>query len=100
MRVHAAVFHKQNKQKGNGHSVRCIQRKRGSAADRDGEIVSALEIGNIDSVDKVYRIITEHMKLGVSIILLHCSGISYDGFQSNFLLLSSVQHEGNQPQSS
>jgi len=29
-------------------------------------MVSALEIANVDSVDKVYRIMTEHMKLGVS----------------------------------
>eukprot|EP00585_Thalassiosira_rotula_P012537 CAMPEP_0196132610 /NCGR_PEP_ID=MMETSP0910-20130528/2154_1 /TAXON_ID=49265 /ORGANISM="Thalassiosira rotula, Strain GSO102" /LENGTH=472 /DNA_ID=CAMNT_0041392229 /DNA_START=69 /DNA_END=1490 /DNA_ORIENTATION=+ len=66
VRVHPAVFHnKQNKQKGKGHTVRCIQRKRtGDDDDGEGKMVAALEIGNVDSVDKVYRIMTEHMKLG------------------------------------
>jgi len=73
MNVHTAVFHKQSKVKGKGQSVRCIQRKRNistTAIDNDesytGGIVLALEIGNVDSVDKVCRILTEHMRLGVS----------------------------------
>jgi len=72
LRVHPAVFHKQsNKGKGKGHSVRCIQRQRRSGTDdssegrNDGEkMISAIEVGNVDSVDKVYRLMTEHMKLG------------------------------------
>ena len=78
VKVYPALFHKQNKQKGKGHSVRCIKRKRssddssksnsnGTNNKDEGEIVSALEISNVDSVDKVYRILTEHMKLGVSL---------------------------------
>jgi hypothetical protein len=72
VRVHPAIFHKQSKQKGKGLTVRCIQRRRSVSLGSDGvdaspgEIVSALEIANVDSVDKVYRIMTEHMKLGVS----------------------------------
>ena len=62
--VNPAVFKKQSKQKGKGHLVRCIQRKKGTSGN-DGEIVSAIEIPNVDSVDKVRRIMTEHMKLGV-----------------------------------
>ena len=64
--VNPAVFKKQSKQKGKGHLVRCIQRKTGN----DGEIVSAIEIPNVDSVDNVIRIMIEHMKLGVRFITL------------------------------
>lgn len=64
VRVYPVLFHKQSKQKGKGQSVRCIQRKRSIVGDNNEDIVSALEIGNVDSVDKVYRIMTEHMKLG------------------------------------
>ncbi len=78
MQVYPAVFDKQSKQKGKGHTVRCVQRKKD--AGEDGEIISALEIVNVDSVDKVYRIMAEHMKLGVScfsctchIIFMHCN---------------------------
>ena len=71
VRAHPAIFHKQRKQKGKGLAVRCIQRRRSFSPGSDGvespgEMVSALEITNVDSVDKVYRIITEHMKLEVS----------------------------------
>jgi len=62
--VYTAVLHKQSKGKGN--VVRCIQRKR-NAIDSDqnstDRIVSAMEIVNVDSVDKVYRIVTEHLRL-------------------------------------
>ena len=78
VQVYPALFLKQNKQKGKGHIVRCIKCKRNDSSQRDGEtpegdIVSALEITNVDSVDKVYRIMTEHMKLRVSLyaLLLH-----------------------------
>lgn len=77
VRVNPAVFHNQNKQKGKGHMVRCIQRERSDTGseggDSAGEIVSAMEIGNVDSVDKVYRIMTEHMKLGVSVLSSYLS---------------------------
>lgn len=79
VRAYAALFHKQNKQKGNGHSVRCVQRKRSGG----GKIVSALEIGNIDSVDKVYRIMTEHMKLGeINPKACECIRCYFEGNQS------------------
>ena len=61
--VYTAVLHKQSKGKGN--VVRCIQR-----AIESERIVSAMEISNVDSVDKVYRIVTEHMRLVVRILLL------------------------------
>jgi len=53
---------KSNKQKGKGPTVRCIQRKRSGGVYR--EIGNAIEITNVDSVDKVYRIMTKHMELG------------------------------------
>jgi len=53
---------KNNKQKGKGPTVRCIQRKRSGGVYR--EIGNAIEITNVDSVDKVYRIMTKHMELG------------------------------------
>lgn len=59
IKVNAAIFNKQpNKTigKGKGHLVRCIQKK-------DDLTLSAIEINNVDSVDKVYRIVTEHMRL-------------------------------------
>ncbi|KAL7532714.1 hypothetical protein ACHAXR_004803, partial [Thalassiosira sp. AJA248-18] len=83
VRVAPAVFHKQNKQKGKGHLVRCVQRKRGNNNDGDGEIVSALEIGNVDTVDKVYRIMTEHMKLGeINPKACECMRCYFEGNQS------------------
>ena len=53
---------KNNKQKGKGSTVRCIQRKRSGGVYR--EIGNAIEVTNVDSVDKVYRIMTKHMELG------------------------------------
>ena len=55
---------KQNKQKGKakGPTVRCIQRSVAGGLN-NSEILSALEITNVDSVDKVNRIMTKHMKL-------------------------------------
>ena len=57
---------KQNKLKGKGQTVRCIQREKniGGNADADGKILNGMEITNVDSLDKVYRIMTEHMKVG------------------------------------
>lgn len=68
VRVHPAVFGKQKQGKQKGPFVRCIQRKRrADAGGADGEeVVSALDTVNVDSVDKVYRIMMEHMKLDVS----------------------------------
>ena len=57
--VNAAFFTMQpNKAigKGKGHLVRCIQKK-------EDLTLSAIEINNVDSVEKVYRIVTEHMRL-------------------------------------
>ncbi|KAK1746861.1 hypothetical protein QTG54_002205 [Skeletonema marinoi] len=57
--VNAAFFTTQpNKAigKGKGHLVRCIQKK-------EDLTLSAIEINNVDSVEKVYRIVTEHMRL-------------------------------------
>ena len=65
VRVYPARWKKQSKSK--GYTVRCIQRKRSNASNdstsNDGDIVSAFEVANVDSVDKVYRIVTQHMKL-------------------------------------
>jgi hypothetical protein len=55
--------------------VRCIKRKRNDA---EGDVESALEITNVDSVDKVYRIMTEHMKLGVRFYALSLDIVPYD----------------------
>ena len=62
IRVHTAIFHKQpnnnkvlGKGGGRGHLVRCIQKK-------DELTLSAIEVNNVDSVEKVYRIVTEHMR--------------------------------------
>ncbi len=69
VRAHAAIFHKQGKQRGKGLTVRCVRRLSGgdgNGKDGPGEISSAMEITNVDSVDKVCRIMTEHMRLGVS----------------------------------
>jgi len=81
--VYTAVLHKQSK--GKGHAVRCIQRKR-IPIDNDqkytSEIVSAFEIINVDSVDKVYRILTEHMGLGeVNIQAFGCMKFYFQGNQ-------------------
>lgn len=77
--------------------MRCIKRKSTDSSQisdgvnaEGGEMVSALEITNVDSVDKVYRILTEHMKLGVSSIatttkLRHC-------FPNNVTLVSLSLH--------
>jgi len=63
IKVYQAIWNKQNKSKGKGQFVRCVKR-RTDKSDRGGNVVAAMEISNVDSVDKVYRIITEHMKLG------------------------------------
>ena len=60
IKVQAATFNKQSNNKaigkGKGYLVRCIQKK--------GDLtLSAFEISNVDSVEKVYRIVTEHMRL-------------------------------------
>jgi tetratricopeptide (TPR) repeat protein len=57
VKVYPANWKRQSKSKGKGHTVRCIQRK------QTNEIISAFEVTNVDSVDKVYHIITHHMKL-------------------------------------
>lgn len=87
VRVFPAAFQIKNKQKGNGHTVRCIQRHRNipgnDGEDKDGKIVSALEIGNVDSVDKVYRIMSEHMQLGeIKISAYDCIRCYFEGIQS------------------
>ena len=63
--VYPANWKKQNKSKGKGPTVRCIKRKRGdfSNLNSNEDIISAFEVINVDSVDKVYHIITQHMKL-------------------------------------
>ncbi|KAL3798272.1 hypothetical protein HJC23_000186 [Cyclotella cryptica] len=63
VRVYPANWKKQIKAKGRGHTVRCVQRKRNNKNDSDQVTLDAFEVTNVDSVDKVYRIITEHMKL-------------------------------------
>ena len=68
--AHPVIFqnNNNNKQKGKGHTVRCIQRKRTTS-----EILSAFEVTNVDSVDRVYRIMTQHMKLnGINIKICEC----------------------------
>ncbi|KAL3785119.1 hypothetical protein ACHAWO_007942 [Cyclotella atomus] len=58
--VYPANWKKQPKSK--GPTVRCIRRKKTDATNRS-PILSAIEINNVDSVDKVYHILTKHMKL-------------------------------------
>jgi len=71
--------------KGKGKVVRCIQRKRNTidsdqkCADR---IVSVMEIVNVDSVDKVYRIVTEHMRLvEINTQAFRCMKLYFQGNQ-------------------
>lgn len=75
MAVFRAEFGSQNKGKGRGCSVRCLRRRRNGGIWKDGggNIISALEVGNVDSVDKVYRVITKHLGLrGVDETALEC----------------------------
>lgn len=73
--VYTAVLHKQSKGKGN--VVRCIQR-----AIESERIVSAMEISNVDSVDKVYRIVTEHMRLvEINTQVFRCMKLYFQGNQ-------------------
>jgi hypothetical protein len=50
-----------------------------------------LEITNVDSVDKVYRIMTEHMNLGVSSIAT-TTKLRHQSFPNNNLTLVSLFH--------
>ena len=64
IKVYPANWKKQNKSKGKGPTVRCVKRKCGDISNLNSkqEILSAFEVTNVDSVDKVYHIITQHMK--------------------------------------
>lgn len=77
--VNAAIFHNQpNKAigKGKGHLVRCIQKK-------EDLTLSAIEINNVDSVEKVYRIVTEHMRLTtVNPKACDCMKLYFEGNES------------------
>jgi tetratricopeptide (TPR) repeat protein len=78
IKVNAAIFSKQpNKAigKGKGHLVRCIQKK-------DDLTLSAIEINNVDSVDKVFRIVTEHMRLNVNPKACECMKYYFQGNES------------------
>lgn len=69
--VHRAVL---NKAKGKGPHVRCIEKS------GDSSIVSSFEVANVDSVDKVYRILTKHMKLeGVNPSACECLKYLFKG---------------------
>lgn len=66
--VHPAIL---NKAKGKGPNVRCIER---------GASGRAFEVNNVDSVDKVYRILTRHMNVeGVDSAACECLRWNYRG---------------------
>eukprot|EP00573_Skeletonema_grethae_P011599 CAMPEP_0201695080 /NCGR_PEP_ID=MMETSP0578-20130828/7149_1 /ASSEMBLY_ACC=CAM_ASM_000663 /TAXON_ID=267565 /ORGANISM="Skeletonema grethea, Strain CCMP 1804" /LENGTH=396 /DNA_ID=CAMNT_0048180869 /DNA_START=35 /DNA_END=1225 /DNA_ORIENTATION=- len=77
--VNAAIFHNQPSKaigKGKGHLVRCIQKK-------EELTLSAIEINNVDSVEKVYRIVTEHMRLTtVTPKACDCMKLYFEGNES------------------
>ena len=79
IKVNAAIFNKQpNKSignKGKGHLVRCIQKK-------DDLILSSIEINNVDSVEKVYRAVTEHMRLCTTPKARDCMKTYFQGNES------------------
>lgn len=65
IKVYPANWKKQSKSKGKGQTVRCIKRIRDNTNESDSkqQPIEAFEVTNVDSVDKVYHILTRHMKL-------------------------------------
>ena len=86
IKVNSAIFSKQPKpgvtNKIKGHLVRCIQKK-------DDLTLSAIEIDNVDKIEKVYRIVTEHMRL-TTVNSKACECMKFY-FQGN----ESLEEEGN-----
>ena len=86
IKVNSAIFSKQPKpgvtNKIKGHLVRCIQKK-------DDLTLSAIEINNVDTIEKVYRIVTEHMRL-TTVNSKACECMKFY-FQGN----ESLEEEGN-----
>jgi len=84
--VHPAIL---SRAKGKGPVVRCIARveeyelhgggEDGAPAKDDGK-VRAFEVQNVDSVDKVYRILTKHMDIeGIDSSAAECLKHNYEG---------------------
>lgn len=68
VKVHPAKWKKQSKSKEKGYTVRCIKRKLDNTTNEvnsNAEVFAAFEFINVDSVDKVYHIVTHHMELDV-----------------------------------
>lgn len=69
VKVHPAVL---TKTKAKGPNIRCIQRI---------PPFKAFEVNNVNDVDKVYRILTKHMNLIVSLTARDCLKYTYQGNQ-------------------
>ena len=97
VQVHAAII---SKTRGKGPIVRCLRRVpgsgnddsnvSGSSANKDGDTalvanespLDAFEVSNVDSVDKVYRILTKHMGLDGKVDSTACECLRWN-YQGN-----------------
>ena len=92
--VHAAII---SKTRGKGPIVRCLRRtpagaNNGKAESRDNvdddaqsnneSLLDAFEVSNVDSVDKVYRILTKHMGLDGKVDSTACECLRWN-YQGN-----------------
>ena len=66
VQVHAALLPKTSKVAAKGPAVRCIPTISGRAGGGGIGSLSPMDIANVDSVDKVYRVLTKHMNVKVS----------------------------------
>jgi hypothetical protein len=70
VQVHAALLPKTSKVVTKGPAVRCIPtvnaEKIGGGSGSIGSL-SPMDIANVDSVDKVYRVLTKHMSVKVCV---------------------------------
>eukprot|EP00558_Chaetoceros_sp_UNC1202_P009191 CAMPEP_0197239932 /NCGR_PEP_ID=MMETSP1429-20130617/6330_1 /TAXON_ID=49237 /ORGANISM="Chaetoceros sp., Strain UNC1202" /LENGTH=459 /DNA_ID=CAMNT_0042699477 /DNA_START=84 /DNA_END=1463 /DNA_ORIENTATION=+ len=68
VQIHPAIL---TKTKAKGPNVRCIQRV---------APFRAIEVNNVDDIDKVYRILTKHMNMdGISVTARDCLKFTYQG---------------------
>lgn len=68
VQVHPSIL---SKSKGRGPNIRCIQRH---------HPFRALEVNNVNDIDKVYRILTQHMNIpNISIQARECLKYTYEG---------------------
>ena len=94
VQVHAAII---GKTRGKGPIVRCLRRtpagaNNGKAESRDNvdddaqsnneSLLDAFEVSNVDSVDKVYRILTKHMGLDGKVDSTACECLRWN-YQGN-----------------